>query len=167
MNALADQVFGAPEGAEDRERFRIQDDQALTWAMKKLRELTQEYERKKAERDELIERVNKAFEANTRETVSSIQYFQSLISEYHRQELERNPKRKTITTPYGKSKSRTSLKFQIEDEEKVLGWAKESGVGLKYGIDKTAIKKHIKETGELIDGMKVYEETDFSVSIEE
>jgi len=80
---------------------------------------------------------------------------------YMRDANRRNPKIKSLDLPHGKLKLRAQQdKFEI-DEEKVLGWAGDhlqeaaSFTETKIVIRKDNLKKFIKETGEMVDGVTI------------
>jgi len=58
-----------------------------------------------------------------------LNYFESLVSQYHAKQLESDPKAKTLSTPYGKSKSRATKEQPKQvDKDALLSHVKEAGM---------------------------------------
>lgn len=175
------ETIGA-ESEELKERFKIENLDQLNWAFRKLSAL----EAKKKEIQQLaqaeIERIKSWEEAELKAIQGSYDFFTSLITEYHLNELQKDPKKKTITTPYGKAKSRRSKETPEKvDEELLLAHIKESGMheyikeSVKWGDFKKTLKVAeidgqkvvIDENGQVVKGAAVKPETvTFSVEVE-
>ncbi|MDN4609156.1 host-nuclease inhibitor Gam family protein [Sporosarcina highlanderae] len=106
---------------QEKERFEIKDDQALNWVF---REILAPLKKEVARIEEMaaveIDRVNKWKESELKSPKSDIEYWESLIQKYHFEELLRDPKRKTLSTPYGKSKSRRSAEQPEQVDKQAL-----------------------------------------------
>lgn len=137
----------APE-SEDRERFRVYDDSAASWAMRKLKAIRE----KQAEVIKIAEAERARIEMWASEAVAALEpdeaYFTGLLLDYaRRQRAEQG--RKTIDLPHGKVKSRSAQpKFTFTDPAAFIAWAKESGradlVRVKEEPDLTAVKAALK-----------------------
>lgn len=167
---------------EVKERFKIDNLDSLNWAFRKLSAL----EAKKREINKLalaeMERIQAWEEAELKSIQGSYDFFQSLITEYHFKELEQDPKKKTIATPYGKAKSRISKETPDKaSEEKLLAHVKASGMdefikeSVKWGdlkkvlqiVEHDGKKIVMDENGQIVEGAVVKPETvKFSVEVE-
>ncbi len=150
----------------ERERFRVTDDGAATWAMKKAREAMQRLEevRRIAEHEATL--VEEWRFGQSTEPQREYDYFCGLLIEYaagQRAEADR----KSISTPWGTVKSRASADKWAVDEDQLLPWAKANlpeAVKVKESISLTALKASAALTddwvpvttdGEMIPGVTV------------
>ncbi len=167
---------------EVKERFKIDNLDSLNWAFRKLSAL----EAKKREVNQLaqaeLDRIKAWEEAELKSIQGSYDFFQSLITEYHFNELKQDPKKKTIATPYGKAKSRLSKETPDKaSEEKLLAHIKEAGMdefikeSVKWGDLKKTLqivevdgkKVVVDANGQMVEGAVVKLETvKFSVEVE-
>src|SRR5690625_2691722 len=167
---------------EVKERFKIDNLDSLNWAFRKLSAL----EAKKREINQLalaeMERIQAWEEAELKSIQGSHDFFQSLITEYHFNELEKDPKKKTIATPYGKAKSRLSKETPDKaSEDKLLEHVKSAGMdefikeSVKWGDLKKTLqivevdgnKVVVDENGQMVKGAVVKPESvKFSVEVE-
>lgn len=148
---------------EEHTRFKIEDKSQASWALKKIAKIIAE----KRENEEVanieIERTKNWLKKENEELERHESFFEFLLHEYHRKELEIDPKSKTIKLPFGTLKMRTQQPEYLYDDEKLIVWAKNylpEAVQVKESVLKTPIKKHIKETGEVIDGVTITERPD-------
>ena len=107
---------------------------------------------------------------------NKIEYYKGMLIEYYHLQKQSNPKLKTISTPNGSFKVRTTKKINY-DPDKMLAYLKENHQGLvetevveKY--NKTEVKKILdgnidKFTGEVLDWVTETEETTYSVKTAE
>jgi len=111
MNALS----------EEETKFQITDINSLNWAFRKLSALKSKEKEIKQLVAEEQQRIS-MWESGELSTVkSSSEFFENMIAQYHTKQLEADPKAKTISTPYGKSKTRASKEApDKEDEEAIL-----------------------------------------------
>ena len=167
---------------QEKERFKITDLNGLNWAFRKLKAY-------KAKEQEIIEvaeaeraRIDTWEEQEKKKIQDSIEYFESLIYEYHMEQLTKDPKAKTLSTPYGKSKARTNKpKPKKVDENAILKHVLENQMEefikptLKWGDFKKSLQivEHegklvaVDENGQIVEGIVVEpEETTFRVEVE-
>jgi sulfur carrier protein ThiS len=113
------------EGSEDnheysKEMFKVNDLDSLNWVFRKVSALkAKEKEIQKlanVERD----RINRWETNELRPLKNSLEFFEMLVAEYHQKVLEEDPRAKTISTPYGKSKTRKSKETTDKQDEKIL-----------------------------------------------
>jgi hypothetical protein len=175
MNALQQvELLEVEESLVQGTPFEITDLNSLNWAFRKL----SAYKSKEKEIKQLadVERQRIAdWERGELSTISnSIDYFQAAISVYHAKQLEADPKTKTISTPYGKSKTRKSKEApEKENEEVILQHVIENGMDdyIKNSVKWADLKKSLKiveisgekvivdENGQLVPGVTVKPES--------
>lgn len=135
------------EQEELKQRFEITGLDSLNWAFRKLaaikakeNEITNLAEAERARIDTWEQEQKKYLTQN-------IEFFEMLIKEYHAKQLEADPKAKTISTPYGTTKSRAS-KAQPDkgDETALLQYVKENNMQecVKESLKWTELKKKLR-----------------------
>lgn len=154
--------------------FEISDLNSLNWAFRKLAALkSKEKEIKQlanVERDRIA-----LWERGELSTIEgSVEFFENMISVYHAKQLESDPKAKTISTPYGKSKTRKSKEApEKANEEEILQHVIENNMDdyIKNSVKWADLKKNLKiveisgektvvdENGQLIPGVTVKPES--------
>lgn len=164
---------------EVKERFEITDEGTLHWTFRKMRELkgkiAEKEERAKVEYariDEERKLVDVWLENETKNLLQSIEHFDHLIRGYHLSLLDADDSQKTLSTPYGKSKTITTAEQPDKgDEEKLLKYAKDNKLTdlikveetVRWGDLKKTLKvvdgKVIDENGEIVEGAKVKPKT--------
>jgi phage host-nuclease inhibitor protein Gam len=167
---IEDVLFGsAPD------QFKVSDADSLAWALRKLRAAEQEIEKAKRQRDEWIKKINEWYGEETKAALATSTKMRALIQEY-----QLLTGKKTIKHPLGTLTARTSKKIEVKNEEAFIEWAKSTGntqfIRTKEEINKKDVRALIvqagtevysKETGELIPGVAIQEETHFKVSFTE
>ncbi|BAD63903.1 phage-related protein [Shouchella clausii KSM-K16] len=130
MNALQQAEIEELEGQElSEERFKITDQESLNWAFRKIAALKTQMEETDAIAAKEIERIHLWAAEQHKPVKQSIEFFEGLITQYHMQLLEENPKAKTLKTPHGKSKSTTRKPAPVAmDKSKLLEHVKEAGM---------------------------------------
>jgi len=135
---------------------------------------------------EEIKKITEWLSEVTKSNNNDIEYLQSLIATYHKRVLEEYPKKKTLSTPNGKSKSRTSSRTPyIKDEKALLEAVKRIGdeglVERKEVVKWAELKAKINvveleggevvfstEGGEILEGLDLKkEETTFKTEVVE
>lgn len=99
--------------------FRITDEGKLSWAFRKLSSIKVEENKVKGIATYERERIRIWEERELKPLNDEMEYFNGLIETYHAHVLAQNPDARTISTPYGKSKSRAS-RAQPEQADKDL-----------------------------------------------
>ncbi|PAF24398.1 hypothetical protein CHH61_19075 [Shouchella clausii] len=130
MNALQMKEIEELEGQElTEERFQIKDQESLNWAFRKISALKTQMEETDAIAAKEIERIHLWAAEQHKPVKQSIEFFESLITQYHMQLLEENPKAKTLKTPHGKSKSTRRKPAPVAvNKDKLLEHVKEAGM---------------------------------------
>lgn len=179
MNSL--QQIELMEVEEVAPHFEITDLNSLNWAFRKLSALNDKEKEIKqlaaVERDRIEQ-----WEKSELSTInSSLEFFQSLIHQYHAIVLAEDPKAKTLSTPFGKSKTRkTKEQPEKENEEVILQHVIENGMDdyIKNSVKWADLKKSLKiveisgekvvvdENGQIVPGVSVKPESiSFSVEV--
>jgi hypothetical protein len=158
---------------EQKEKWKIKDDNAAEWAMKVMRETETEYQRMVDVVNKEIEQLQLALEKAKKERDNTINFFTSKLNEYFNN-IPDNVKKKTKTQITYKLPTGT-LKFKLpgiefkRDEEKLVQWLKSRNMNNyieiqekpKWGELKKTVKvdknKVISEDGEIVDGVEVVE----------
>lgn len=161
--------FGVPEEQEERERFRIETKDQAAWALRKMSRIKAEQDENIQTAQAEIERITSWRDEENGKLERSISFFESLLHEYFMQLREDDPKLKTVKLPHGSLKMRAQQPEFQYDETQLLPWAKENlpdAVVVKVSVSKTPVKKHIKETGEMVPGVTITERPEkFSVEV--
>ncbi|PGZ46436.1 hypothetical protein COE56_24850 [Bacillus anthracis] len=181
MNALQQNELLEVDQLQDAEQqFEITDINQLNWAFRKLSALkTKEKEINQlanVERDRIAE-----WEKGELISVhNSITFFESHIQRYHEEQLAADPKQKTISTPYGKSKTRKSKEAPDKaNEELLLDYVIQNDLAefIKNSVKWADLKKTLKIVqigdekvvvdgdGQIVPGVKVKPES-ISYSVE-
>ncbi|MGR5986700.1 host-nuclease inhibitor Gam family protein [Bacillus sanguinis] len=162
------------------QQFEITDINGLNWAFRKISTLkVQEKEittLANVERERITE-----WEKNELKPIhNSISFFEGHIQRYHAEQLAADPKQKTISTPYGKSKTRKSSEApEQKDKAQILQYAIENELDdcLKTEVKWADFKKKLKiveisgekvivdEDGQIVPRVKVNPES-ISYSVE-
>jgi hypothetical protein len=136
-----------PEGEEhqDRERWKITDAASADWALRKLAQARRRIDENGQLFAEELDRLgNWLTDANTPH-VNDERYFESLLRNWHEEQLADDPKRKTISLPGGKLEARQNPdSIEITDPDTFFPWALENEpdfVRMKYEPERSAIKK--------------------------
>lgn len=166
---------------EEKEPFRIVDLSTLNWTFKQLSNLQQKENEirsfAKAERDKLNEWEKKELDPIENQK----EYFDHLIQSYHFEKLREDPKAKTLSTPYGSSKSRASKAAPEQaDKESLLSYIQENNMrdyikeDVKWGDFKKTLTVAelegapvvVDENGQVVPGVVVKPEAiNYSVEI--
>jgi len=181
MNALQQNELLEVDQLQDAEQqFEITDINGLNWAFRKLSALKS----KEKEINQLanVER-DRIAEWEKGELISvhnSITFFESHVQRYHAEQLAADPKQKTISTPYGKSKTRKSKETPDKgDEALLLDYVIQNDLAqyIKNSVKWADLKKSLKiveisgekvvidDTGQIVPGVTVKPES-ISYSVE-
>ena len=156
----------------ENEKFEIKDLSDVNSVMATIRNI----EKKKAENEEFatkeIERTQSWLDKENGTLDNKIEYYKGMILEYFMAEKTKNPKMKSLSTPNGTFKSRTTRKLNY-DEVAMLNYLKTNHSSLvetevKEKFNKSEVKKIFVNgidqfTGEIVDFVTETEETTYSV----
>ena len=181
MNSLQQiELMEVEEIQAQETKFEITDLNSLNWAFRKLSALKSKEKEIKQVADVERERIAQWERGELSTISSSVEFFENMISIYHAQQLAADPKAKTISTPYGKSKSRKTKESPEKDAEgEILHHVIENGMDdyIKMSLKWADFKKTLKiaeisgekvivdENGQLVPGMTVKPES-ISYSVE-
>lgn len=161
--------LGVPEIPEERERFRIETKDQAAWALRKMSKIKAEIDENIMTAQAEIERITGWRDSENEKLERSAAFFEGLLYEYFMALRETDPKLKTMKLPHGALKMRAQQPEFQYDETQLLPWAKENlpdAVVVKVSVSKTPVKKHIKETGEMVPGVTITERPEkFSVEV--
>lgn len=157
-------------GENEHERFKVTDKASAEWCLRKIaaykREIQENEELVKAE----IQRLNDWLTRVNQQAIERINYLTGLLQEYMMQEVAKDPKCRSIKLPHGTIRFRKQQPEWTFDDEKVLSWLKQNRPDLIQIIEKynkNDVKKLIKETGEIIDGVEIqFREDKFEVEVD-
>jgi hypothetical protein len=169
--------YEEPQSPEDREAWRIEDDSAATWALRKLRAYRQEIDRITALAAEERARVNTWEMERTSPLFSSQAFFESKLIDYRRRLERENPDlAKTYHVPGGKITRRVgSRRVEVTDQSAFTAWAVENDMRTlkltplvstlkdqkdRYQVDETLQVVIDRETGEPVPGVEVLRDPD-------
>lgn len=176
MDNLAQDLSAYGYEPAQSEGFRIDTEEGLTWAFRKLRQVRRDMADVDALAENEVQRITEWKQGRLEDLSRSDEYFSSLIGDYYRRLLEENPKAK-CSTPYGSASKRTATKWAYGDEGKLVETLQEASpelVRTKYELDKTALKKaatvlddgRVALDGELLDGVTATKETTITIKTE-
>ncbi|WP_342761485.1 host-nuclease inhibitor Gam family protein [Bacillus sp. BR3(2024)] len=181
MNALQqNELLEVDELQDTEQQFEITDIDGFNWSLRKISALKEKEKEittlANSERNRITE-----WEQNELKPIhNSISFFENHIRRYHVEQLAADPKQKTISTPYGKSKTRKSSEaLEKADETKLLDYAIENGLDdcIKTEIKWGELKKKFKikkigdekvvvdEDGQIVPGVTIKPEM-ISYSVE-
>lgn len=181
MNPLQAIELNEVEEIQSQEtKFEITDLESLNWTFRKMAALKAKEKEIKQLADVERQRIADWEQAELSTISVSLERFQFLVTEYHSKLLEEDPKAKTITTPYGKSKTRrTGETPEKQDEEKILQYVIENEMddfiknSVKWGDLKKSLrvveisgeKLVVDQNGQMVPGVTVKPES-ISYSVE-
>jgi sulfur carrier protein ThiS len=161
-------------------KFEITDLNSLNWVFRKVAALKSKEKEIKQVADVERERIAD-WERGELSTISnSLSFFENMVQAYHAKQLAEDPKAKTISTPYGKSKTRKSSEApEKQDEAKLLEYVIENEMAefIKNSVKWADLKKSLKiveisgekvvvdENGQIVPGVTVKPES-ISFSLE-
>lgn len=157
-------------GIEEREGFVVDTEQKANWALRKIKQLQGKMNANTDLAAEEIAKIETWEKEVNGELQRSIDFFSGLLEQYHRGVYAEDPNIKTIKLPHGQLKMRAQQPEFVRDNDKLLGWLKQSGKS-KYIVVKESpawadLKKTLQvvgnvmldpETGEMVDGVEVIE----------
>ncbi|WP_459499998.1 host-nuclease inhibitor Gam family protein [Bacillus sp. C1] len=171
MNSLqAIELAEVDELQDAEQQFEITDINGLNWAFRKLTALKAEEKKVTQLANVERDRIDNWEQSELKPIHNSISFFEGHIQRYHMEQLAADPKQKTISTPYGKSKTRKSKETpEQRDKEQLLQYAIENHLDdcLKTEVKWGDLKKKFKieeisgekvvvdEDGQLVPGVTV------------
>lgn len=184
MNKLQEIELDEMDSVETEfNKFEINDIDSLNWAFRKLSALKSKEKETKQLAEKECMRISSWEQSELSTVKSSIEFFETMVTQYHMKQLDEDPKAKTISTPYGKAKSTTSkAQPDKQDEDQLLAFVEENKLpfvetkkSLKWGdlkktlqiVEKDGQQIVIDENGQVVPGASVKPQTTtFKVEIE-
>ncbi|WP_350300622.1 host-nuclease inhibitor Gam family protein [Peribacillus frigoritolerans] len=175
MNSLQQIELMEVEEIQSQEtNFEITDINSLNWAFRKLTALKSKEKEIKQLANVERDRIAEWEEVELSSITNSVSFFESLVTLYHAKQLAEDPKAKTISTPYGKSKTRKSKEAPDKaNEEVILQYVIENEMDefIKNSVKWADLKKSLKivkisgekvvvdENGQIVPGVIVKPES--------
>ena len=155
----------------ERAPFRITDDRCADWAIRKIADERSEYDRLKALADEQIAAINEKVAAARKRMENGTSYLTSCLADFFatvpHKETKTTEKYRLLSGTLTFKKGTTKTKL---DETKLVPWLKANGYGelvkveestrwadLKKLLSYTGDIATLTETGEIVEGVTVYE----------
>lgn len=151
MNSLQQiELMEVEEIQSQERRFEITDLESLNWAFRKISALKVEEKKIKQLANIERDRIETWEQKELNPIHNSLSFFEALVQEYHAKQLAENPKSKTISTPYGKSKTRQSNEApEQKNKEEVLQYVMENEL---YDFIKNEVKwADLKKTLKIVE----------------
>lgn len=171
MNAL--QLQELNDLPAEREGYRLDTVQQVTWALRKLAAINAKRAEIKAVADEEMHRIVTWAESENRKLDDGVSFFEGLLKDYAMRKRAEDPKFKSESTPYGAVKFRKQQPKWQYDDKKLLESLKSAGrtdlIRIKEEPNKEELKKvaAVKdgqvidpESGAIIEGVEVHEQED-------
>ena len=155
---------------EQEDNFEVDDDHKANWALKKIRQLNKKKQKNEEFAEKEINEIKKWLDQENSKLEDSIEYFESLLTEYAMKLKEQDEDLKTKNLPAGKIQFRKQQPKWNYDNKELLESVKSAGlndlVKVKERVDKRKLKNQVEvagdkvintKTGEVIDGVEVKE----------
>jgi hypothetical protein len=151
MNALQkhelEQMEGMEFNEETKQRFKIEDKEQLNWALRQLSAIDSEKKEINKLADVEMDRILQWQQKEVEVIDNRKAFFEGLILQYAMNERTKDPKFKSVSTPYGKIGFKNQQPKWNYDEKKLVAFLKNNGydfVRVKEEPEKAEIKKHFK-----------------------
>lgn len=145
------------QSEETKERFKIEDEGQLNWAMRKLSTLAS----KKNRIDELaakeMERITSWREKECDSINHTKSFFEGLIMEYAMNERSKDKEFKSSKTPYGKVTFTKQQPKWNYDDQKLVSFLKDNGLYGLIRVKEEPVKTEIKKQFKLNDDGRVFD----------
>lgn len=164
MTSLAEHLDASieePQTEEERESFRIADEGAANWALRKLARIRAEQDKNRDLAQLEIDRVNAWLDEVNVQLGARAEFFEGHLIDYHRGLLAEDEKKKTIKLPAGTLKAR-KVPDNVEISDDFLEHAQVARPDLvrtKYEVDRKAVKEAVLKDGEILPGVTRIEGT--------
>lgn len=149
---LPDDIDEMPE--EQRERFRVNDDSAAVWAMRKLAAIQAKQRELTRIADREVQRITEWIEAETKPLERRAAFFEGLLVDYgRRQRMDEG--RKSINLPHGKITTRAGAdKWHIAADQ-TLEWLKANGMESLIRVKEEPALSLIKDAMQVSEGRAI------------
>lgn len=166
---LNEYLAGEELPEEQKQAFQITDQSGAVWALRKLKKLVDERKQIADAAGAEIARIRAWADGEEKRLQGEVQYFEALLTDYHRRLLEADPRAKTVKLPHGQLKARAQQPEFIRDDAALLKWLKanrQEFIVMKESPDWAGLKKVTQvagdkvidpDSGEVINGVTVVE----------
>lgn len=150
--------------------FRITDQRAATWALRKIRQAKQRADEASATADAEMTIIIDWLARITADSEATIQRMEGYLRDYMMQQQAADPKLKSLRLPGGTLKTVQRTRWDY-DTDTVMAWARENlpeAITTKTveSLARDTVKQHIKDTGEAVPGVMPTVEISFAVKLE-
>ena len=172
MNVYEENLIDEINNENINNDLEITDKEIETNIMKRLKYVNMLKEQNECIAKSEIDKINLWKDEANKELNEKVKYYEEVIVEFYKKQLESNPKYK-LNTPYGKVSKRSNKKW-IYEEERIIEFLEENMYVNMIDIEKSIKKPEIKKafpngidqsTGEVIEGIQIVEETNFSIKL--
>ena len=172
MEALKLEVDNTSQN--ESEGFVVDNDKKATWCLRKIKHMTEKQSENEklakeqiAEIEEEIKEVRRWLEEENSRLDNNIGFMETKLENYAHRLREDDPDLKTHKLPFGSLKFRAQRPKWKYDDDKLLNFAEDAMadvIKIKKKVDKRKLKKRlevvdgkaiIKDTGEIVEGIKV------------
>ena len=158
LEELAEVLQSVGVDDEGKQRFQITDLSSLNWALRKLSTLDKRHNEDLALCNAEIHRITKWYEKQDASYQGNREFLEGLVKEFAKQQRTIDPKWKQ-KTPYGVVSFRKSKKYDYGDEEKLVKYLTDNGMGEFVKVVKTPIKAELKKALSIKDGKAIFTST--------
>lgn len=161
------EAFEEPQQSEERERFRLTDENMANWALRKVAKARAEYEEAAKVAEAEVKRIDDWLNSRKRDLERTEEFFGGLLTGYYLPQHMENPRQKTFKLPAGQVQIRAQQPDYVRDEAKLIAWLKGNDMAgyveivekLRWGDLKKQLKqlgdKMLSPDGEVVDGILV------------
>jgi len=161
------EAFEEPQQSEERERFRLTDENMANWALRKVAKARAEYEKAAKVAEAEVKRIDDWLNSRKRDLERTEEFFGGLLTEYYLPQHMENPRQKTFKLPAGQVQIRAQQPDYVRDEAKLIAWLKGNDMAgyveivekVRWGDLKKQLKqlgdKMLSPDGEVVDGILV------------
>ncbi|WP_427340953.1 host-nuclease inhibitor Gam family protein [Caloranaerobacter sp. DY30410] len=157
---------------EEKETWKVTDDLAADWCLDKIKEAKAEFERFRMVAQAKIEQIQARLQAEEEKMNREVAFFESKLREYFEslEKVKETKTQKSYKLPSGILKLKKSKPKFIRDDEKLVKWLEanklDNLIKIKKSPDWANLKKNVevvgdkvvnKETGEIVEGVRVEE----------
>ncbi len=161
------EAFEEPQQSEERERFRLTDENMANWALRKVAKARAEYEEAAKVAEAEVKRIDDWLNSRKRDLERTEEFFGGLLTGYYLPQHMENPRQKTFKLPAGQVQIRAQQPDYVRDEAKLIAWLKGNDMAgyveivekVRWGDLKKQLKqlgdKMLSPDGEVVDGILV------------
>jgi len=119
------EAFEEPQQPEERERFRLTDENMANWALRKVAKARAEYEEAAKVAEAEIKRIDDWLNGRKRDLEHAEEFFTGLLTAYYLPQHMEDPQRKTFKLPAGAFQVRQQQPEYQRDDAALVRWLEE------------------------------------------